>query len=108
MGGTASTRRVTFEADENENITVVKGIRVSDSGRAEGRPLDSDPLPLPSLGPAQPGFPRLASLVFSCPKPSCLRRSLKFFTTWDIHSEIFPRCVPSAGHCAGAAGGMLD
>lgn len=27
MGGTASTRRVTFEADENENITVVKGIR---------------------------------------------------------------------------------
>ncbi|KAK7809231.1 hypothetical protein U0070_025640 [Myodes glareolus] len=26
MGGTASTRRVTFEADENENITVVKGI----------------------------------------------------------------------------------
>lgn len=32
MGGTASTRRVTFEADENENITVVKGIRVSAVG----------------------------------------------------------------------------
>ncbi|KAK1335127.1 hypothetical protein QTO34_004707 [Cnephaeus nilssonii] len=27
MGGASSTRRVTFEADENENITVVKGIR---------------------------------------------------------------------------------
>ncbi|XP_070121925.1 MICOS complex subunit MIC19 isoform X4 [Equus przewalskii] len=31
MGGTASTRRVTFEADENENITVVKGIRLSEN-----------------------------------------------------------------------------
>lgn len=28
MGATGSTRRVTFEADENENITVVKGVRV--------------------------------------------------------------------------------
>lgn len=27
-GGGSSTRRVTFEADENENITVVKGVRV--------------------------------------------------------------------------------
>ncbi|NXM45702.1 MIC19 protein, partial [Gymnorhina tibicen] len=31
MGGSGSTRRVTFEADENENITVVKGVRLSDS-----------------------------------------------------------------------------
>ncbi|XP_040843422.1 MICOS complex subunit MIC19 isoform X2 [Ochotona curzoniae] len=31
MGGNASTRRVTFEADENENITVVKGIRLSEN-----------------------------------------------------------------------------
>ncbi|XP_061323960.1 MICOS complex subunit MIC19 isoform X2 [Pezoporus flaviventris] len=32
MGGSgSSTRRVTFEADENENITVVKGVRLSDS-----------------------------------------------------------------------------
>ncbi|XP_051468688.1 MICOS complex subunit MIC19 isoform X1 [Apus apus] len=31
MGGGSSTRRVTFEADENENITVVKGVRLSDS-----------------------------------------------------------------------------
>ncbi|NXE18953.1 MIC19 protein, partial [Ardeotis kori] len=30
-GGGSSTRRVTFEADENENITVVKGVRLSDS-----------------------------------------------------------------------------
>uniref|UniRef100_A0A8C6QT14 MICOS complex subunit MIC19 n=1 Tax=Nannospalax galili TaxID=1026970 RepID=A0A8C6QT14_NANGA len=31
MGGTASTRWVTFEADEHENITVVKGIRLSEN-----------------------------------------------------------------------------
>ncbi|XP_074831851.1 MICOS complex subunit MIC19 isoform X2 [Carettochelys insculpta] len=32
MGGSgSSTRRVTFEADENENITVVKGVRLSES-----------------------------------------------------------------------------
>ncbi|NWS91456.1 MIC19 protein, partial [Toxostoma redivivum] len=31
MGGGGSTRRVTFEADENENITVVKGVRLSES-----------------------------------------------------------------------------
>ncbi|KAL0618166.1 MICOS complex subunit MIC19 [Plecturocebus cupreus] len=45
MGGTSSTRRVTFEADENENITVVKGIRVSARGRAEGQCSDSPHLP---------------------------------------------------------------
>ena len=31
MGGTASTRGVTVEADENENITMVKGIRLSEN-----------------------------------------------------------------------------
>lgn len=31
MGGSGSTRRVSFEADENDNITVVKGIRLSDN-----------------------------------------------------------------------------
>lgn len=31
MGGKNSTHRVSFESDENDNITVVKGIRVSDS-----------------------------------------------------------------------------
>ncbi|NXT75324.1 MIC19 protein, partial [Zapornia atra] len=30
-GGGSTTRRVTFEADENENITVVKGVRLSES-----------------------------------------------------------------------------
>ncbi|NXM75920.1 MIC19 protein, partial [Serilophus lunatus] len=31
MGGGGSTRRVTFETDDNENITVVKGVRLSES-----------------------------------------------------------------------------
>lgn len=31
MGGSNSTRRVSFETDENEKVTVVKGVRVSDS-----------------------------------------------------------------------------
>ncbi|XP_041059308.1 coiled-coil-helix-coiled-coil-helix domain containing 3a isoform X2 [Carcharodon carcharias] len=31
MGGSGSTKRVSFEADENDQITVVKGIRLSDS-----------------------------------------------------------------------------
>ncbi|XP_027698057.1 MICOS complex subunit MIC19 [Vombatus ursinus] len=41
MGGTSSTRRVTFEADENENITVVKGIRLSEN--VIGRMKESSP-----------------------------------------------------------------
>lgn len=36
MGANNSTRRVSFESDENENITVVKGIRVSDSSKQPG------------------------------------------------------------------------
>lgn len=73
MGGAASTRRVTFEADENENITVVKGIRVSDRGRAEGR--RPAPGPDPTLGPARDGsagVPPPGPPVLSGPKPSCL------------------------------------
>eukprot|EP00062_Callorhinchus_milii_P006635 gi/632947393/ref/XP_007889023.1/ PREDICTED: coiled-coil-helix-coiled-coil-helix domain-containing protein 3, mitochondrial isoform X2 [Callorhinchus milii] len=31
MGGSGSTRRVSFEADDNDQITVVKGIRLSDN-----------------------------------------------------------------------------
>lgn len=78
MGGAASTRRVTFEADENENITVVKGIRVSDRGRAEGRrPARTPHSGLP--GTAQPGSPRPGPQC--CParsRAACLQGSLKF------------------------------
>ncbi|KAM4675641.1 MICOS complex subunit MIC19 [Discoglossus pictus] len=50
MGGSGSTRRVSFEADENDNITVVKGIRLSDnviSRMREPSPPVSRPQPVP-------------------------------------------------------------
>lgn len=90
MGGTASTRRVTFEADENENITVVKGIRVSDSGGQRA----SIPTRTPYLLPFQVLLgllcPTSAAKVLFGPKLSSLQRRLKFLKTWDIYSEIFP------------------
>ncbi|XP_069085415.1 MICOS complex subunit MIC19 isoform X1 [Pleurodeles waltl] len=55
MGGNSSTRRVSFEADENDNITVVKGIRLSDNviGRMrEPSTPAAKPQPL-SLSPPQ-------------------------------------------------------
>ncbi|XP_077120562.1 MICOS complex subunit MIC19 isoform X2 [Ranitomeya variabilis] len=54
MGGTGSTRRVSFEADENDNITVVKGIRLSEN--VINRMRES-----PSLRPSPPpaSLPRL-------------------------------------------------
>lgn len=95
MGGTASTRRVTFEADENENITVVKGIRVSAGG---GRRVALE------LGPnavlAAPAFSALGP-------PCCPSRSLDLweearnFKIRNIHSEKVVGCVPGARHCAG-------
>uniref|UniRef100_F6YJU0 Coiled-coil-helix-coiled-coil-helix domain containing 3 n=1 Tax=Ornithorhynchus anatinus TaxID=9258 RepID=F6YJU0_ORNAN len=49
MGGSgSSTRRVTFEADENENITVVKGIRLSEN--VIGRMRESSPSATRSSG----------------------------------------------------------
>ncbi|KAK9975910.1 hypothetical protein ABG768_021137 [Culter alburnus] len=70
MGANSSTRRVSFESDENENITIVKGIRLSEkvidrmrepSGpprpQAPSRsPPTSPPVvdPLPALVPISP------------------------------------------------------
>lgn len=103
MGGTASTRRVTFEADENENITVVKGIRVSLVGGRRASTFDWDP--------SAPRFPRPAPLRVSLSRPrACPTRSpglwevARSFQTRDIHSEIVPGCVPSARRCAGRVG----
>ncbi|XP_038608021.1 MICOS complex subunit MIC19 isoform X2 [Tachyglossus aculeatus] len=49
MGGSGSaTRRVTFEADENDNITVVKGIRLSEN--VIGRMRESSPSATKSSG----------------------------------------------------------
>ncbi|XP_056091716.1 coiled-coil-helix-coiled-coil-helix domain containing 3a isoform X5 [Rhinichthys klamathensis goyatoka] len=78
MGANSSTRRVSFESDENENITIVKGIRLSEkvidrmrepSGpprpQAPSRtPPASPPVvdPLPALVPISPPSDPVTSL----------------------------------------------
>lgn len=75
MGGGSSTRRVTFEADENENITVVKGVRVR-AGTPLGLPSgDTGGLVRPRLPRAGPG-PLLAFFFIFCPRRPVLSRSL--------------------------------
>uniref|UniRef100_UPI00398EF9E6 coiled-coil-helix-coiled-coil-helix domain containing 3a n=1 Tax=Pristiophorus japonicus TaxID=55135 RepID=UPI00398EF9E6 len=52
MGNSGSTKRVSFEADENDQITVVKGIRLSDSVISRMRdaspPAEKPQSPLPA------------------------------------------------------------
>ncbi|KAM5171000.1 MICOS complex subunit MIC19 isoform 2-T2 [Mantella aurantiaca] len=58
MGGGGSTRRVSFEADENDNITVVKGIRLSDNVINRMRePTSPVTRPQPSPPPPKAKFP---------------------------------------------------
>ncbi|XP_048409760.1 coiled-coil-helix-coiled-coil-helix domain containing 3a [Stegostoma tigrinum] len=62
MGGSGSTKRVSFEADENDQITVVKGVRLSDSVISRMRDASS-PAEKPqasSAGPPSTG---------TCPPP---------------------------------------
>ncbi|XP_057180147.1 coiled-coil-helix-coiled-coil-helix domain containing 3a isoform X2 [Triplophysa rosa] len=79
MGANSSTRRVSFESDENENITIVKGIRLSEkvinrmkeptehskTQSTSRTPPASPPLvdPLPALVPVYPPFDPLSSPV---------------------------------------------
>ncbi|KAG7258496.1 hypothetical protein CRUP_016694 [Coryphaenoides rupestris] len=72
MGGNNSTRRVSFESDDNENITVVKGIRLSENvinrmrdGGTSPPPQTKPhtvttppPPPSPKTSPAPPPPPR--------------------------------------------------
>ncbi|CAB1438494.1 unnamed protein product [Pleuronectes platessa] len=79
MGANSSTRRVSFESDENENISVVKGIRLSENvlnrmrepaappkqqQRAPTRPPPLEPtlIPSPLLRPVPPPFDPITSL----------------------------------------------
>ncbi|XP_019738767.1 coiled-coil-helix-coiled-coil-helix domain containing 3a isoform X2 [Hippocampus comes] len=60
MGANNSTRRVSFESDENENVTVVKGIRLSENviNRMRGPSMAPHPQPVtpPPFDPI-PSFP---------------------------------------------------
>lgn len=78
MGANNSTRRVSFESDENENITVVKGIRLSENVINRMREPEAPPkhqhaptpppsqaptlAPSPLLRPVPPSFEPISSL----------------------------------------------
>ncbi|XP_034719347.1 coiled-coil-helix-coiled-coil-helix domain containing 3a isoform X5 [Etheostoma cragini] len=80
MGASNSTRRVSFESDENENITVVKGIRLSENVINRMREPEAPhkhqhaPSPPPSMAPTltpsllRPG-PPLFDPITSLPSP---------------------------------------
>ncbi|XP_056311732.1 coiled-coil-helix-coiled-coil-helix domain containing 3a isoform X2 [Danio aesculapii] len=87
MGANNSTRRVSFESDENDNITIVKGIRLSEkvidrmrepsdplSPQVPSRPPPASPPvvdPLPALVPISPPPPDPVTLH---PPPSLPER----------------------------------
>ncbi|XP_016390457.1 MICOS complex subunit MIC19-like isoform X7 [Sinocyclocheilus rhinocerous] len=54
MGANYSTRRVSFESDENENITIVKGIRLSEKVIDRMREPSGPPRPPTRTPPAPP------------------------------------------------------
>ncbi|XP_073694417.1 uncharacterized protein [Garra rufa] len=54
MGANNSTRRVSFESDENENVTIVKGIRLSEKVIDRMREPSGPPRPPTRTPPASP------------------------------------------------------
>ncbi|MEQ2299566.1 hypothetical protein AMECASPLE_016512 [Ameca splendens] len=74
MGANNSTRRVSFESDENHNITVVKGIRLSENvikRMKEPTAPTSPTLKAPTLTPSSlpRPVPPLVDLATSLPPP---------------------------------------
>ncbi|KAJ8007242.1 hypothetical protein DPEC_G00115510 [Dallia pectoralis] len=68
MGANSSTRRVSFESDENDNITVVKGIRLSENVITRMREPEA-PLRPPTPAPTPPSsLPQVPPSV-STPSP---------------------------------------
>ncbi|XP_043944597.1 MICOS complex subunit MIC19 [Protopterus annectens] len=76
MGGSASTRRVTFEADENDNITVVKGIRLSENVIGRMRDPTSPAAKPQSVLPKQPASPDSSSPAMSAVNEEELKRKI--------------------------------
>lgn len=81
MGANNSTRRVSFESDENENISVVKGIRLSENVIKRMREPEAPPKkkPVPASPPPPPPtippsllrpVPPLFDPITSLPPPS--------------------------------------
>lgn len=63
MGANNSTRRVSFESDENENITVVKGIRLSENVINRMREPEAPPKPQHAPTPPPPMAPILTPSI---------------------------------------------
>ncbi|XP_026064827.1 MICOS complex subunit MIC19-like isoform X2 [Carassius auratus] len=82
MGANNSTRRVSFESDENENVTIVKGIRLSEKVINRMREPSDPPRPPTTTPPASPPvvdpLPALVPIspppVTSLPPPSLPER----------------------------------
>ncbi|XP_054480592.1 coiled-coil-helix-coiled-coil-helix domain containing 3a isoform X2 [Anoplopoma fimbria] len=69
MGANSSTRRVSFESDENENITVVKGIRLSENVINRMREAEAPPKPRHASTPPPSMAPSLAPSPLLRPVP---------------------------------------
>ncbi|CAL8330663.1 unnamed protein product [Boreogadus saida] len=74
MGANNSTRRVSFESDDNENITVVKGIRLSEN--VINRMRDGGSSPLPQMKPPAAVTPPPPSTTYDPPPPPPLLRPI--------------------------------
>ncbi|KAK7896296.1 hypothetical protein WMY93_021621 [Mugilogobius chulae] len=116
MGANNSTRRVSFESDENDNITVVKGIRLSESVINRMRepaappkhtvsppppppvstpaPVSVPILPPPLLHPLPPPFdPITSSPLHLHQKLSLLHYHLLM---WKLLNVVLPISIPPA------------
>ncbi|XP_061663788.1 coiled-coil-helix-coiled-coil-helix domain containing 3a isoform X3 [Syngnathoides biaculeatus] len=84
MGANNSTRRVSFESDENENVTVVKGIRLSENVinrmREPSMASRPKPVPPPPIHPdpafAPPPAPFATETVAPLPSPPQAEQSV--------------------------------
>ncbi|XP_071057880.1 coiled-coil-helix-coiled-coil-helix domain containing 3a isoform X3 [Pseudochaenichthys georgianus] len=67
MGANNSTRRVSFESDENENVSVVKGIRLSENVINRMREPEAPPKAPPKVLPAPSSPPSMTPTITPSP-----------------------------------------
>ncbi|XP_077401438.1 coiled-coil-helix-coiled-coil-helix domain containing 3a isoform X2 [Vanacampus margaritifer] len=106
MGANNSTRRVSFESDENENVTVVKGIRLSENVINRMREHSMAPHPQPVAPPPPfdpiPSFPPPiappATESVAPPPPPLQPKQVEAPTVIDtvLPSSSLPTVVPPA------------
>ncbi|KAI5618025.1 MICOS complex subunit MIC19 isoform 1, partial [Silurus asotus] len=120
MGGSSSTRRVSFETDENDNVTVVKGVRLSEnvinrmresskppvrSSSAPSQDKVSSPCPPPASAPFDFATP-LSDPVPSAPflqPPSPLSSCVKITVPCATLADPATSRAEPAAHAASSA-----